>query len=162
MDFIGNCAHEGPAALVKLWSEVGNDSARAEAVVDAASRVRDQRLADAATAIAKDVRKSDAVRLAAIILLVRYADPHTGLAVSLLTPPISWQPGQNVRMIQGGRSPHAIPQVTGDVPLSSTFANDVVATLRTLGEGDPSRRVQYVAAGLVARLNWDVSHGYLD
>jgi hypothetical protein len=152
---IGNCAEEGPPALVALWSEQSGDSIRAERVLDASSRLRDQRLADAAVQVARNDQNPESLRVAAILLLMRYADPYTGLAVPLLAPPPGWTPGQRVRLFLGGRGSHAIPQLTGAMPLADGFASNVIREFRSIAEHASSPRVQYVAAALAARLESD-------
>lgn len=151
MEMIASCAIDGPPILAYLWSQPSLDSARAERVLDASSRLRDQRIAGAALHAAQTTSNPEAVRLAGVILLVRYIDPHAGLAVPLLVPPTGWRPGMHVRSIPLGSSPHAIPQLTGDAPLPSDFADKALAALGVLGAGDPNPRVQWAATGLVRR-----------
>jgi hypothetical protein len=159
---ISLCANDGPPVLAELWASVSSDdSARAETVLNASSRLRDQRIADAARRVAMNPANTDAVRLSGIILLIRYADPHSGLAVPLLVAPDGWTPGRRVRMISGGWGPHKIPQTEGEVPLGADFGNSVVSLLRAIAGGDSSHRIQYVATGLASRLEWDIEHGYI-
>jgi hypothetical protein len=155
------CGEEGPPILARMWSQAKTDSARAESVLDLSSRLRDSRIADAATAVARDASSPDAARLAAIILLIRYADPYSGLSVRLLAVPDGWTPGRPVRTLSGGRSPHAIYQTGGASPLPAGFSGDVIRTLRSLATSDPSVRVRYASEALARRLEWDLAHGYL-
>jgi hypothetical protein len=158
---ISLCAQEGPPILARMWSQVTSDSAQADSILDLSSRLRDARIAEAATAVAKDAGKTDAVRLAAIVLLIRYADPYSGLSVRLLAVPQGWTPGRPVRSLSGGRSPHAIYQTGGGSALPPTFTNDVIRLLRSLASSDPSVRVRYAAEALARRLEWDLAHGYV-
>ena len=158
LGIIGNCTEEGPLALVALWSEQSRDSIRAVRVLDASSRLRDQRLAEVAVQVARNDQNPEALRVAAILLLMRYADPYTGLDVSLLAVPPGWTPGHRVRLFLGGRGSHAIPQLNGAIPLDDGFANGVITEFRSLAEHATSPRVQYVAAALAARLESSVSN----
>jgi hypothetical protein len=154
LDMIGNCAEEGPPVLVEKWGDISLDSIRSARVLDASSGIRDGRLAEVAIRIAHDSRFPETRRVAAMLLLVRYADPYTGLAVSLLAPPPDWNAGQDVRMIVGWGSSHPIPQLTGHVPLPEDFTSNIIAELKSVAAASTDARVQYVATGLAKRLEF--------
>lgn len=152
VEMIGTCAKEGPAVLVQLWSQPALDSTTAGQLLNAGSRIRDERIARAALEVARNASHRETVRVMAIALLIFYADPYSRLSIPGLVPPPGWVPGQHVRMVSGGTSPHKIPQQNGEAPLSSEFVARTAAALRALGSSDPSPRIQYVATGLARRL----------
>lgn len=151
MDMIRNCPDEGPAVLASSWAELQADSSRAETLADASSYIRDSRLADAALAVLRDDRRPDAVRLAGLVLLVRYLEPDAGLAVSMLVPPRGWTPGRAVRRFIGGRSTHPLRQTRGTVPLRSGLKDELREVLQALAVRDPSERMRYVAESMIQR-----------
>lgn len=161
MKMIANCAVDGPPVLAQLWSAPALDSARAEQLLDASTRLRDDRLADAALRVLQTTTHPEAARLAGLILLVRYADPYAGLAVPLLVPPAGWVPGRPVRSIPVGLSPHENPQLRGEVPLPPDFVDETLAVLRQLGISEPNPRVRWAAAGLVRTLEIAKAGGHL-
>ncbi len=156
---IGACPREGPAVLAQLWARPAVDSATADQLLNASVRIRDQRLASAALAVARNTSNDETVRVIAIGLLYLYADPFGSLSIPDLVPPSGWVPGQHVRMFPVGWGSHEIPQQDGDVPLSSGFAAETALALRALGHSDPSPRVQYVATGLARRLEHQAGRG---
>jgi hypothetical protein len=159
LDWIGNCDQDGPPVLATLWSRPALDSADVERVLDASGRIRDQRLADAASSIAGDENAPDHIRVAALILLVRYADTYTGLSPADLRVPAGWVPGRHVRPIVGGHGSHRIPQVDGGTPLPAAFAAESIERLQAVAESTTSLRVRYAAEALVARIKLQVAQG---
>jgi len=151
-DMIGACPQEGAAVLAQLWVRPALDSATVNQLLNASVRIRDQRLASAALAAARNTSNQETVRIIAIGLLFLYADPSGRLSFGELVAPDGWVPGQPVRMLPVGQSPHKIPQQDGDSPLPSEFAAETALALRSLGDSDPNPRIQYVAIGLARRL----------
>ena len=147
-----DCSESGPPAYVKRWSEAA-DSADVRDLLSFSARIRDQRLVDQALAVARDRQRPDVVRVGAMLLLWRYVDPQSRIGLWDLQP----QDSEHVRMIVGGRSPHALPQIEGAEPVTPNLASATLQLLRELAANEPSRPVQYAAARLAKTLEYRIN-----
>jgi hypothetical protein len=107
--------------------------------------MRDNRIATAALKVAQTPSHPESVRIAALALLLMYADPYSSPSFPELVPPAGWTPGQRARVPPIGRRLHAVPQQNGEIPLSSGYVSDLLTVLRSLGASDFNPRIQYVA-----------------
>jgi hypothetical protein len=148
--FIDNCPESGPAAFVDVWITVPADSARLKWLVNFSSRLRDQRLVNAAAAILRDRSRPDLVRIGAMLLLMRYADPSELIGFShLSSPPAGTGP---IRMVMGNSATHPRRPLEGSEPLASGFENSVLLFLQEIAATDASPSVRYAAARLAKTL----------
>lgn len=151
---IGNCAEAGPPILADLWA-TSADSASVRLLLNASSRIRDRRLVEAVFRAAVTPSNTTLVRLSAMVLVVRYADPHIRPVVSLVpSPPPGWTPDQSVRVPPLPRVDHA-PQEDGPEPLRADFPTAAVELLEGLRQ-DHDLRVAYAASIFAATLHREV------
>lgn len=160
LETISHCAETGPAVLARLWRDVPADSARVHELIAWSSRLRDQRLFDAASDIVRDPARGEVVRAGAMILLAKYADPGWSLSLPMLARPGNTPPGE-VRLIHGGRNLHSIARVNGTRALSGSVARPVTQILREIAATESNPRLQYAAVALTKTLDLNIREGRL-
>jgi hypothetical protein len=152
MSFIRICPLDGPSVLAPIWLSNTLRAGDVEPILNASSGIRDARLAEAAVTTIRAADRDPEVRIAAMILLVRYIDPFYGLAIPLLRQPSGWTRGQRLRPIPGGRGSHPISQGDGEQPLPSDLKASTISLFREISANDLNPRIQYVAGALALSL----------
>lgn len=155
--YITTCAEEGPRILARAWRTTPADTARLGDLVNASGRLRDERLYDAMQAVASDRSRPDVVRVAAMLALSRYVDPHSAVWFSDLRIP-----EDSVRRIPlvTGWQTHG-GHLEGTRPLNRSVANPVLQLLDEIAQQQAvePRTVWYAAAVLAKRVRTDFQTG---
>lgn len=141
------CPAIGPRVLAGQWSAPPADSLALEALGGASAMLRDQRVYDAAKAVAENPRRGHLIRLMAFRVLVGHFDAC--LAIAYRTPRYPELGGREY--VWFGTSDHYVGR-SGSQSLASTVRGDVVTILRRLVDDATDEVVRMIAAYLAQRL----------
>jgi hypothetical protein len=153
-DYISNCEHEGPPAIVQEWRTVPGDTAAVVKVMRASTMIRDARIYEQVRAVVLDRSRPDVVRVGAMHVLDNYVDPHhVGWFGNV--PPA----GNEVKQVlpAGGFVTHA-PYTNGPTPLAGSVRAPVLELLQRIGaarEVEPVS-VWYTASALARRIQQEM------
>ena len=155
-DYIILCQVEGPAILAAEWEVVSADTTRVNRLQRESARFRDVRLYQELRETALDRSRPELVRTGAMLVLMKYVDPHSALWFSDLRPP----PGEIHRIPLVGSSSTAGVWDYGSEPLGPV-AQQVLQLLEGIAaqRETESREVWYAAAVLARRVRWDIEAG---
>jgi hypothetical protein len=148
--YIVDCQEEAPAYFTARWASAPSDTASLRQLIASSTRVRDIRVYAVLRQAALDASRPDAVRVAAMIGLTRYVNPHIVIDLSHLRPPAG-EANPAIRL-QGGSIVDVV-QVPGAQVFGSVTA-EVLTLLRGIASARDSepREVWYAAAVIARRL----------
>lgn len=152
---IVDCEAEGPAYFAARWASAPSDTASLRQLITSSTRVRDVRVYTALRESVLDASRPDAVRVAAMIALTLYVDPHIAIDLSHLRPPPG---GANPAIRYRGGSAVDVVQVPGAQALGPV-TSDVLTLLNEVASArarEP-REVWYAAAVLARRIQMDAA-----
>jgi hypothetical protein len=133
--------------IARQWSGPPQDSAALAALAINSARFRDARVHTAIVAASQDVAARRQVRLAAIQALVGHFD-----RCRFVEFPEGPSPDGGTRyLVWMGAYDYAPHTTQGEMPLSGAVREDVLRTLRHIGETDPDPAIRNVS-GWLARL----------
>jgi hypothetical protein len=149
---IVDCEEEGPVYFAAQWDTAPADSSALRQMIAGSSRVRDARVYASLRQTATDASRPSVVRVAAMIALAEYVDPHISIDLSELRVP----EGPIARIRFRGGSAVDVVQVPGTHPLGSIRAEvlDLLNPIASNRSGEP-REVWYAAAVLARRIEMD-------
>ena len=146
MTLVG-CDEEGVNAIVTEWTHPPDDSIMVFTLAGASSRLRDAQIYSAVQRSFADRGNADAVRLAAVKVLMSYLD--SSLIVAFREPPVPTESGSAYVLI--GKYDHPISVKTGSSPLPPGVRLEVLQLLDDVGQ-EGNGRVAKVAQFLGRRL----------
>jgi hypothetical protein len=143
-EMIDQCQDTGPAVLTTLWWNAPAAKATLDSLTVPSVRLWDQRLFDALVGVAKSRSGADFKRVAALIVLSTYAEPHSGMSFQELTDP---RPDSS-RALRLTSVDHR-PKTVGAQPLADTARADVRRLLQELVASEPKSVVGIAANRLL-------------
>lgn len=156
---IASCPAEGPAFLTEQWKRVGSDTASVDWLRFHSTRIRDARLFAQLRQTVLDRSRPDVVRVGAMLVLMKYSDPHGAYWFSDVRPP-----SDSIRRIPlVGGSTTAGEQLIGAQPIAGSVTPAVLELLEHIASRrfEESRTVWYAAAVLTKRIKFDLERGTL-
>jgi hypothetical protein len=152
--YIPDCPEEAPAFFSGRWASAPADTAALRELVSGSMRVRDARVYASVLRVVADRSRPDAVRVAAMIALARFADPRISIDIGELRVPDD--PFGPVRY-HGGSAVHVV-HVPGTHPLGNV-SGEVYATLDAISRDRTGElpAVWYAAAVLARRVGFRVT-----
>jgi hypothetical protein len=151
LDTIDRCDESGPPVLARMWREVAADSASLGHTIYRSVYMRDRRVYDVITGIARDRSVPALKRAAALHLLVRWARPGLSLQFRRFFRPDFMSREQHLSAFAGISHD---TQYEGAEPLPATIKDDVIRLARDVAEDDPNYRLQAIAAEIVSWLSY--------
>lgn len=151
---IGRCDESGPPVLARMWREAAGDTASLGHMIYRSVSMRDRRVYDVVSAIARDRSVPELKRAAGLHLLGRWARPGFSLQYRQFFVP-GYEPAERY----GGRSAVTLRYIDHDTqdegaePLPATIKADVVRLAREISANDPNYRLKAAAALLVKGLS---------
>ena len=146
MTLVG-CGDAGVNALVAEWTHPPDDSVMVFMLAGASSRLRDARVYSAVRRSFADRDIADAVRLAAVKVLMSYLD--SSFTMAFREPPVPTESGAGY--VLTGRYDHPISVKTGSCPLPPGVRSELLQLLDDVGH-EGNGRVAKVARYLERRL----------
>lgn len=147
---ISGCDESGPPVLARMWREVAADSASVDEAIYRSVRLRDRRVYDVVSGIARDRSVPALKRAAALHLLGRWAQEGLSLHFEQFFIP-EFESVEKNGVIQQGISDDT--QLEGAEPLPTTIKPDVQRLARDLAATDPSYRLRATAKLLASSLS---------
>jgi hypothetical protein len=146
--YIVDCEEEGPAFFSTQWASAPSDTASLRQLIASSTRVRDARVYAVLRQTVLDGSRPDAVRVAAMIALTRYVNPHIVIDLCHLQAPAG--EADPVVRLQGGSTVDVV-QVPGAQPFGAVTA-EVLSLLRGIASArDSEPRAVWYAAAVIAR-----------
>ena len=146
MTLVG-CGDAGVNALAVEWTHPPDDSVMVFMLAGASSRLRDARVYSAVRRSFADRDIADAVRLAAVKVLMSYVD--SSFTMAFREPPVPTESGAGY--VLTGRYDHPISVKTGSCPLPPGVRSELLQLLDDVGH-EGNGRVAKVARYLERRL----------
>ena len=143
-------------ALVAVWRTVSAES-EIDPLVRTTLQIRDARLYQQLRETAADRSRPADVRVAAMLVLIRYTDKRNALWLSDLVPPDSIRRIPLILSYGTG-----LDQLSGDAPLNEPIAASVLSLFEEIAvdrKAEP-KHVWYAAAVLAERLRRDMRRGF--
>jgi len=147
---ISGCDDSGPPVLARMWREVAADSASVDEAIYRSVRLRDRRVYDVVSAIARDRSVPAMKRAAALHLLGRWAQEGLSLHYEQFFVP-GFESVERSGVIHQGISDDT--QYEGTQPLPATIKADVQRLARDVAATDPSYRLRAAAKLLASSLS---------
>ena len=141
-EYILTCPEEAPEPLARRWRVTTEDPI--QHLVDFSFRIPDRRIFDAVYAVAETESRPEHVRVAALALLARYADPQLEFHVDELRPSADGRVRPILARVTGGGQMRVV-QPLGGVTLS------VIRLLERIADDGTSPRTVRHAASVLAR-----------
>ncbi|HEX8670240.1 MAG TPA: hypothetical protein VF710_00045 [Longimicrobium sp.] len=154
LDYISNCEHEGPPAIVQEWRTVPGDTASVVKVMRASTMIHDARIYEQVRAVVLDRSRPDVVRVGAMHVLDNYVDPHHVGWFSAV-PVVG---AANVQVLPAGGVVTHAPYTNGPVPLTGSVKAPVLDLLQRIGAAREveSVSVWYAASALARRIQQEI------
>jgi hypothetical protein len=144
---INDCDESGPPVLARMWRGVTADSAALAEAIYYSVQLRDRRVYDTVSSIARDRTAPALKRAAALHLLGRWARPGFMLAYrQFFTPAYESQQGRAQEVVFVDHD----TQIDGAEPLPAAVRADVIRLARDITASDPDVRLRD-AAKLLSR-----------
>lgn len=154
--YVSACADEGPVLLGQAWRIAPADSSEARYLIRHTSRLRDGRLFADLLRTAANRGRPDVIRVASMLVLLRYANPDHALMFGDVAAPAM----ENGRIPLVRRWRTGGNQLPGAVPVPSAATGDILELLDGISTSrSESRAVSYAAAVIAKRLRADVETG---
>jgi hypothetical protein len=147
---ISGCHDSGPPVLARMWREVAGDSASVDEAIYRSVRLRDRRVYDVVSSIARDRSVPALKRAAALHLLGRWAQEGLSLHFEQFFRP-GFESVEKNGVIHQGISDDT--QFEGAEPLPPTIKADVQRLARDVAATDPSYRLRAAAKLLASSLS---------
>jgi hypothetical protein len=147
---ISGCDDSGPPVLARMWREVAADSASVDEAIYRSVRLRDRRVYDVVSAIARDRFVPALKRAAALHLLGRWAQEGLSLHFEQFFAP-GFESVEKNGVIHSGISDDT--RFEGAEPLPATLKADVQRLARDVAATDPSYRLRAAAKVLASSLS---------
>jgi hypothetical protein len=147
---ISGCDESGPPVLARMWREVAADSASIDEAIYRSVRLRDRRVYDVVSSIARDRSVPALKRAAALHLLGRWAQQGLNLHHRQFFVPRFESVVKNGVIHQGISDD---TQFEGAEPLPATIKADVQRLARDVAATDPSYRLRAAAELLASSLS---------
>jgi len=146
LDTIDRCDESGPPVLARMWREVPADSASVGHMIYRSVYMRDRRVYDVVSVLARDHSVPALKRAAALHLLGRWARPGFTLDYGQFFSP-EFESVQKNGVVYSSMSHDT--QREGAEALPATVRQEVLALARELATADPNFRLRATAALLV-------------
>jgi hypothetical protein len=150
LDTITRCDESGPPVLARMWRQTAADSASVGSMIYRSVGLRDRRVYEVVSAIARDRSVPALKRAAALHLLVRWARPGLSLEYEQFFAP-DFEPAQQRRNAFHGISHDT--QDEGAEPLPTGVKEDVAQLARDIAQDDPSFRLQAIGSAIARWLS---------
>jgi hypothetical protein len=150
LDTIDRCDESGPPVLARMWREVAADSASVGHMIYRSVYMRDRRVYNVVSTLARDRSVPALKRAAALHLLGRWARPGFTLEYQQFFSP-EFEFVEKSGVVHSSMSHDT--QYDGAEALPSTVRQEVLALARELAIGDPNFRLRATAALLVGILD---------
>lgn len=147
---ISGCDESGPPVLARMWREVAADSASVDEAIYRSVRLRDRRVYDVVSAIARDRSVPALKRAAALHLLGRWAQEGLSLHFEQFFAP-GFESVEKNGVIHQGISDDT--RFEGAEPLPAAIKADVQRLARDVAATDPSYRLRAAAEVLASSLS---------
>ena len=134
---IAGCSESAGPALQKQWAAPPTDSAALHQLFVASAHVRDQRIYDAVTMVARNPALAISARLAALHVLAAYVDP------TIEVEPIFLSPSADSTTI--ARLDHPYNQIAGAQPLGAGAVAGVRGLCLALAQSDPNPAMRFAS-----------------
>jgi hypothetical protein len=146
LDTIDRCDESGPPVLARMWREVAADSASVGRMIYRSVYVRDRRVYEAVSVLARDRSVPALKRAAALHLLGRWARPGFTLDYQQFFSP-EFESVEKNGVVYSSLSHDT--QYEGAEGLPATVRQEVLAVAREVATADPNFRLRATAALLV-------------
>lgn len=143
-NYLVTCEAEVPPLVVDLWRSVPADTAEVRWLNAISRSVRDRRIYDRVREVALDPSRPDVVRVGAMVVLTKYADPDSDFSIAVLEPPA--EPVRRIRPIWVGTTFSS--QLRGPEPMDECLLEPVHALFEQIAQAESSGPVWYAAASL--------------
>lgn len=150
LDTIDRCDESGPPVLAAMWKEVAADSGSVGHMIYRSVYMRDRRVYDVVSALARDRSVPALKRAAALHLLGRWARPGFTLEYEQFFAPGFESVEKNG--VQYSSMNHDT-QHEGAEPLPATIRQEVLSLAREIANADSNFRLRATAAQLVEILD---------
>lgn len=144
------CPEEGPAVFAPRWLNVPGDLAAVGTLLHQSARLRDARIYEQLRRTVLDRARPEVVRVGAMLVLIRYVDPHSAAWFNEVRPPEG--PIRYIRVPLS--SALHDNSVTGASPLPPRLRDEVLELLDRVAAAQQTepRAVWYAAASLAKRI----------
>ncbi len=150
LDTIDRCDESGPPVLARMWREVAPDSAPVGHMIYRSVYMRDRRVYEVVSALARDRSVPALKRAAALHLLGRWAQPGLSLHFGQFFAP-GFESVEKNGIIYRGISHDT--QYEGAEPLPATIKADVQRLAHDLAATEPNYRLRAAAKMLASLLS---------
>lgn len=149
-EYIQHCEEEGPAAIAQDWRLVSADTSEVLHLMRASTAINDRRIYEQARIVALDRSRADVVRVGAMHVLDKYANPYNGGWFWSVRPPAD----PNRRVVPATGSVLGVQAVDGPVPVTGSVREPVLQLFEQVAaaRANEPRTVWYAAAALAKRM----------